>query len=54
VVLDEEVSNDSVCHHDSVIGNVASLVNNHRGLKEFRKNSELSSGTLLSKETSIG
>jgi hypothetical protein len=53
VVFDKEVSNDGVCHHDSVVRNVASLVNYHRGLKELRNDPEFSGRAFLSKEASI-
>jgi hypothetical protein len=53
VVFDKKVSNDGVCHHDSVVRNVASLVNYHRGLKELRNDPEFSGRAFLSKEASI-
>ena len=53
VVFDKEVSNDGICHHDSVVRNVASFVDYHGSLEKLRNNSELSSRAFLSEEASI-
>jgi hypothetical protein len=53
VVLDKEVSDDGVYHHDSIVRNVASFVDYHRSLEKLRNNSELSSRAFLSEEASI-
>ena len=53
MVLDKEVSNKGVSHHDSVVRNVASFVDYHGSLKKLRDNSEFSGRAFLSKEASI-